>query len=98
MDPQSLIEMLLDPLVVRVNAGSKVGSVDSKNNTWGPDNYFTNGKAYVVAACPDDFAKDKDLYCTERHGALSYSFPVKRPGFYTVRLHFAEVYCEYNTI
>ena len=61
MDPQSLIEMLLDPLVVRVNAGSNVRTVDSKNNTWGPDNYFTNGTAYVVTACPAGFAEDKDL-------------------------------------
>lgn len=90
------------PSAVRINAGGDAHT-DSEGNLFIADQYFSGG-SQVFAVTDDIFipgtggttANDEDvddiLYQTERYdGDLSYEIPIAN-GFYTLRLHYAELY------
>ncbi len=79
---------------IYVNAGGGA-FVDSSGNTWLADVNFNTGTAFSTSA-PIAGSTDGQPYQSERwdspSGAeLMYSF-ILDPGFYQVRLHFAEIY------
>ncbi|QDU89230.1 Quinoprotein glucose dehydrogenase B precursor [Pirellulimonas nuda] len=89
------------PSAVRINAGGSA-HVDSEGHYFQADQYYSASQTFSVT---DDIfipgtggttANDEDvddiLYQTERNGAdLNYEIPVAN-GFYTLRLHYAEIY------
>lgn len=76
--------------VIRIAAGStRDGFADSTGAIWQKDRFFTGGE--VVTATPRAIHRTTDdaLYLTRREGEFEYRIPV-RPGFWELRLHFAE--------
>jgi hypothetical protein len=62
--------------------------MDSRRQTWMPDNFWSGGQIGSPPAKPEG-ARDSNLYTRERYGNFSYAIPVGE-GDYAVTLHFAE--------
>jgi hypothetical protein len=62
--------------------------MDSRRQTWMPDNFWSGGQMGAATGKPDG-ARDSNLYTRERYGNFSYAIPVGE-GEYAVTLHFAE--------
>lgn len=64
---------------------------DHEGQLWMPDTFYSGGQTSIhkddVTGTPDP-----DLYAGERYGNFSYAIPTDTRDFYTVTLHFAEVY------
>ncbi|MEO7426917.1 MAG: malectin domain-containing carbohydrate-binding protein [Fibrobacteria bacterium] len=78
----------------RIHAGGGAFT-DDAGNAWDADKYYNTGSVSSVTT-PISGTNNAALYQTERYdlagGAeLTYAFPVT-PGYYKVRLHFAETY------
>ncbi|HKW30799.1 MAG TPA: malectin domain-containing carbohydrate-binding protein, partial [Verrucomicrobiae bacterium] len=76
---------------VRIKAGSFKSFVDHDGNLWLPDRGFADGETAERPHLAVVNTKDPELYCTERYGMTSFSYPVPN-GQYMVKLHFAETY------
>jgi hypothetical protein len=63
---------------------------DRTGITWGPDNYFLNGRS-IARSTTVVGSEDPLIYEYERYGNFSYAIPVSE-GRYRVTLHFAESY------
>ena len=63
-------------------------SMDSRRQTWMPDNFWSGGQIGAATGKPEG-ARDSNLYTRERYGNFSYAIPVGE-GEYAVTLHFAE--------
>jgi hypothetical protein len=85
------VEMLPAPsaslLPVRIVAGSKP-YVDSANDFWSPDRYFSGGRHGLQI----EWAKEGNLglYASTRIGRFRYSIPAVPLAHYRVRLYFHE--------
>jgi hypothetical protein len=62
--------------------------LDSRRQTWMPDNYWSGGQP-AAAPAEVEGARDGNLYTSERYGNFTYAIPVG-DGDYAVTLHFAE--------
>lgn len=74
----------------RIRAGLHAGQhVDSAGRTWSSDTYFTDGEEASAAFRTIMRTKDTVTYLRRREGDFRYDIPLK-PGFYELRLYFAE--------
>ncbi len=78
---------------IRVLAGLTDGNyTDGYGHVWSPDRFFRGGTVGSTSANhPIWGTRDPRIYQSWRQGAFSYDLPAK-PGFYELRLHFAETY------
>jgi hypothetical protein len=75
---------------VLILAGYQKGKyIDRTGRVWGGDRYFTGGEAAEEKFPFIQGTADPTMFSTARIGEFSYNIPVK-PGFYELRLHFAE--------
>ncbi|OWY20548.1 choice-of-anchor D domain [Sphingobacteriales bacterium UPWRP_1] len=78
---------------IRINCGG--GSfTDSNGNTFAADAYFAGDGTFATMSAITGTVDDA-LYQTERYGwanNMVYNIPVPVAGYYTVKLHFAEIY------
>ncbi len=79
-------------LVYRLTAGTvQAPYVDDIGVTWsGDDRFFEGGEALTDPDAPVEDTPSPFVYRTRREGSFSYSIPLA-PGFYELRLHFAEI-------
>ena len=83
---------VLDGNPVRIICGySKRDYLDRNGETWGPDSYYSGGRAIVEPQVFVARAADATLFETAREGEFSYNIPLK-PGAYELRLYFVETY------
>jgi hypothetical protein len=73
--------------VVAINAGGSA-AVTLDGVQYQVDKYSTGGAPNST----NDSVQGGALYQTERYGAFSYEIPVTANGYYTIKLHFAEIY------
>lgn len=73
--------------MVAINAGSSA-SVTLNGVEYQADKYSRGGSPNNT----EDSVTGGALYQTERYGELTYEIPVTEAGYYTVELHFAEIY------
>jgi hypothetical protein len=76
---------------VRILAGASRSYVDRAGKLWGPDRYFTGGKAVRSSVQHIWRTQDVSIYRSSRQGDFRYDIPLK-PGIYELRLHFAETF------
>ncbi len=78
---------------IRIMAGSKADDyTDKLGQVWSRDRFFKGGEASEARYRRILRTGDPQLYLTSRQAAsFSYDIPLK-PGFYELRLHFAETY------
>jgi Malectin domain len=83
----------------RISAGATENWLDDNGVLWESDKYFGN-KGDVHWTCPQAIGGTEldGLYCKDRYfnkwvynGPYRYDIPVPQDGFYSVKLHFAEV-------
>jgi hypothetical protein len=75
---------------IRILAGSHLPSyVDKLGNTWTGDAYFEGGNAMATKLSLLNYTSTPEIYAHHREGEFRYAIPV-RPGYYELRLHFAE--------
>ncbi|HZQ95839.1 MAG TPA: malectin domain-containing carbohydrate-binding protein [Candidatus Sulfotelmatobacter sp.] len=74
---------------LHILAGSTRKYVDHAGKVWGPDAYFTGGRAVASSVQHIWRTQDPIIYRSSRHGNFAYNIPLK-PGTYELRLHFAE--------
>jgi len=75
---------------VRIIAGySRKDYADRGGETWGPDRYYTGGRAIVEPQAFIARAPDPKLFETAREGEFSYNIPLKA-GTYELHLCFVE--------
>ena len=83
---------------VRILAGSGAATVvDHYGNTWSGDRFFQGGEERSVSARPIAYSQDPVIYYRRRQGNFAYHIPLK-PGFYELRLYFAETVFGENNI
>ncbi|OWY23589.1 choice-of-anchor D domain [Sphingobacteriales bacterium UPWRP_1] len=78
---------------IRINCGGS-SFTDSNGNTFAADAYFAGDGSFATLSAIAGTVNDA-LYQTERYGwsnNLAYNIPVPVAGYYTVKLHFAEIY------
>lgn len=79
----------------RIRCGSQIPWTDPTGNVWEADKGFFDG----AAAYHDNFkiagTTIPEIYRAERHGVTRYEFKLPN-GAYTVKLHMAELYWDYN--
>jgi hypothetical protein len=76
---------------LRILAGANRSYVDRAGKLWGPDRYFTGGKAVRSPVQHIWRTQDPSIYRSSRQGDFRYDIPLK-PGLYELRLHFAETF------
>lgn len=76
---------------LRILAGASRSYVDRAGKLWGPDRYFTGGKAVRSSVQHIWRTPDTSIYRSSRQGDFRYDVPLK-PGLYELRLHFAETF------
>lgn len=81
------------PLVVAIDAGNLTGSTTLDGTVYQADKYSVGGSANSTTDTISG-ASSGALYQTERYGAFTYEVPVTASGYYTIELHFAEIYLE----
>ncbi len=74
---------------LRIGIGIASPYVDRSGLTWSPDNFFSGGFVFTRSSEKVLRTMDPDLYRRARQGDFHYDIPLK-PGFYELRLHFAE--------
>ncbi len=80
-------------VAIRLNCGGGAFT-DSNGHVFAADNYFVGDGTFATLS-PIANTTDDALYQSERLGwvnNLNYQIPVPASGYYTVKLHFAEIY------
>lgn len=79
-----------DGEAIRIQAGARSGNyVDNMGRVWSGDSFYTGGDEATTQFHSIQRTKDPTMYLKRREGDFSYHIPL-RPGFYEMRLFFAE--------
>lgn len=82
-----------DESKIRIMAGSSAADyTDKLGQVWSRDRFFTDGEVWAARYRRILRTGDPQLYLTSRQAtSFGYDIPLK-PGYYDLRLHFAETY------